>query len=173
MMSDDKIRRVVIIGVGLIGGSFALAMKSLEEPPEVRGIDTSAESLEWALANGVLDRASHADDPLATEWLSRGGSDLVVVATPATHTIEWLSRLGKAGFDGIVTDVASTKSAVLAAAQSLLVDPSRYVGGHPMAGSERSGVTAARADLFVGAYWLLTPSKGTEADAFRTVHALV
>ncbi len=165
--------RITVIGVGLIGGSLARALRALPHAPEVRGIDTDAASVTWAADNGVCDHAALPGTDEATLWLSAGGSDLVVIATPARHAIEWLSLLGTAQFDGVVTDVASTKGGVLSAAASLLAHPTLFVGGHPMAGSERSGVTAARADLFAGAYWLLTPAAQTDPDAYRAVHALV
>ncbi|PKQ16012.1 MAG: prephenate dehydrogenase/arogenate dehydrogenase family protein [Actinobacteria bacterium HGW-Actinobacteria-7] len=165
--------RVTVIGIGLIGGSLARALKNLPHAPEVRGIDVDPESLAWAVDNGVIDSAASPGSDAARLWLDAGGSDLVVIATPARFAAGWLSELGIAGFDGVVTDVASTKSGVLSAATSLLAQPTRFVGGHPMAGSERSGVTAARADLFAGAYWLLTPAADTDPDAYRAVHALV
>ncbi len=172
-MSIAGFDRVVVIGVGLIGGSFARALKALGEAPTVLGIDTDPETLAWALSHGVVDEGALPESDEAAAWLSAGGADLAVIATPARHAIPWMSRLGTSGFDGVVSDVASTKSAVLAAAKSLLPHPQLFVGGHPMAGSERSGVTAARADLFSGAYWLLTPGSDTDADAYSRVHALV
>lgn len=173
MTTIRPFRRVVIVGVGLIGGSFARALKTLDDPPQVLAIDTDPSVLAWALENGVADQVSGPDDAECALWLAAGGSDLVAIATPARRAIEWLSRLGSAGYDGVVTDMASTKGAVLAAAESLLAFPDRYVGGHPMAGSERSGIQASRPDLFTGAYWLLTPSEGTRPDAYRRVHAIV
>jgi len=173
MASSRTFDRVAVIGVGLIGGSFARALKALADPPRVLAIDTDADALEWALANGVADEVSDPSGDVAASWLAAQGADLVVIATPARSAIEWLARLGSSGYDGVVTDVASTKSAVLAAAKSLLAHPEGFVGGHPMAGSERSGVTASRADLFAGVYWLLTPSDDTDPEAYRHVHALV
>lgn len=170
---SGEFSRVAVVGVGLIGGSFARALKALPEPPEVVGVDPDAETRAWAVDNGVVDAAAAPGSVEAAAWLSAGGADLVVLATPARFAPEWLSLLGSAGFDGVVTDVASTKHGVLGAAQSFLSHPTRFVGGHPMAGSERSGVTASRADLFAGAYWLLTPSADTDPDAYRRVHALV
>ncbi len=118
-------------------------------------------------------RARSTDSETARTWLGADGVDLVVIATPARFAAGWLEHLGASGYRGIVTDVASTKAGVLAAAGSALADPSRFVGGHPMAGSERSGITAARADLFDGAYWLLTPTHDSDPDVFSAVHALV
>lgn len=164
---------VAVIGIGLIGGSFARALKALDDAPSVYAIDTDPDSLAWALDNGVADDTSTADGDKAAAWLRSGGVELVVLATPAASTIEWLSRLGAVGFDGVITDVASTKSGVLAAAYSLLEHPERFVGGHPMTGSERSGVTVSKLDLFAGAYWLLTPCATTDPEAYRKVHATV
>lgn len=172
-MGSSEFNRICIIGIGLIGGSFAAACRALEAPPRVFGIDTDPETVALALELGVVDEAALAGSRAADEWLSRGGADLVVIATPARAASDWLARLGQTGFDGVVTDVASTKAGVVAAARSSLPNASRFVGGHPMAGSERSGVGAARADLFDGAYWLLTPAADTDPDAYRLVHALV
>lgn len=172
-MSAGGFDRVCVIGVGLIGGSFAAGVRALPDPPKVLGIDTDRGALSFALRQGILDEAAEPDSEAAAEWLAPGGCDLVVVATPARHAVEWLAALGARGFDGIVTDVASTKRGVLAAAASLLGKSARFVGGHPMAGSERSGVSAAKPNLFDGAYWILTPAENTDADAYGRVHALV
>ncbi len=162
-----------VVGVGLIGGSFAAACRALDDAPLVYGIDSDEATVADALRLGVVDSGALAGSALAASWLSPGGADLVVLATPARNAAEWLQVLGSSGYDGIVTDVASTKSGVVAAARKNLAHASRFVGGHPMAGSERSGVAAARADLFDGAYWLLTPAADTDPNAYRTVHALV
>lgn len=164
---------VAVVGVGLIGGSFAAALRRVEPTLRVVGIDTDARALEWALSHGLLDAASLPDGLGAQEWLGLEGVDLVVLATPAARVLEWMKRLGVLGFAGVVTDVASTKSAVIAAAEHYLGDRASFVGGHPMAGSERSGVEAADADLFRGAYYVLTPTPSTDVDAYRGVHALV
>jgi prephenate dehydrogenase len=164
---------VCIVGVGLIGGSMAAALKRLPDPPRVMGINRGPEALKYALEHGMIDEGALIDSDAAARWLGADGADLVVIATPARFAPEWLQRLGDSGYRGVVTDVASTKAGVLAAAGTALADPSRFVGGHPMAGSERSGVTAARADLFEGAYWLLTPTHDSDPDVFSAVHALV
>ena len=164
---------VAIIGVGLIGGSLAAALKRLPEPPQVVGIDVDPVALKLAIERDIIDDGSLADGIGAQVWLSSQGVDLVVVATPAARVQDWLRVLGDRGFRGVVTDVASTKGGVLRAVHQVLPEPSRFVGGHPMAGSELSGVSAARADLFDGAYWLLTPASDTDPDAFAAMHALI
>ncbi len=164
---------VAIVGVGLIGGSFAAALKALDSSVRVVGIDTDQRGLAWALAEGLVDAGSLPDGPGAQEWLGPDGVDLVVLATPASRVVEWVERLGALGYRGVVTDVASTKSGVIAAAERHLGSEASFVGGHPMAGSERSGVQAADAELFRGAYYVLTPTRSTDADAYRRVHRLV
>lgn len=173
MAGECSFGRVTIIGIGLIGGSFAAACRELADPPRVFGIDCDTDTVSSAVDLGVVDEAALADSPAAEAWLARGGSDLVVIATPARFADDWLMRLGASGFDGVVTDVASTKAGVVAAARKHLGSAARFVGGHPMAGSERSGVGAARADLFRNAYWILTPAADTDPGVFSSVHALV
>lgn len=173
MQPAGGFEKVCIIGVGLIGGSFAAACKKLDPAPIVMGIDTDPATVTEAVALGVVDEAALPDAPEAHAWLAQGGADLVVVATPARFAADWLAVLGERGFDGIVTDVASTKAGVMRAARKHLGSAARFVGGHPMAGSERSGVGAARAELFDGAYWILTPAGETDPDAFTRLHALV
>ncbi len=172
-MSSVGFDRICIIGIGLIGGSIAAACKQLPDPPRVCAIDIDESALGEAVARGYVDEGALAGSPAADAWLSPYGCELVIVATPAKHAAGWLERLGGLGFDGVVTDVASTKSAVMRAARKHLGSAARFVGGHPMAGSERSGVSAARPDLFQGAYWILTPASETDADAYSRVHSFV
>ena len=172
-MAVGGFESVAIVGVGLIGGSLAAGLGRLEDGPTVVGIDVDPVALKLAVERGLLDEASLPDGLGAQTWLSAVGVDLVVLATPARFVAGWLQTLADRGFSGVVTDVASTKGGVLRAVAEVLPDPSRFVGGHPMAGSELSGVSAARADLFDGAYWLLTPSAHTDPDAYTAMHALV
>lgn len=170
--------RICIIGVGLIGGSIASAAKRLDPRQYIVGIDTDASSLEFALEHDLIDEGATPADPVVNSWLGADGAgglacDLVLLATPASSAEEWFQVLGASGFEGVITDVASTKRKVLEAAQRHLKDPGAFVGGHPMAGSEVSGVTAARPDLFKGAYYVLTPTRETNAEAFRKLHAFV
>lgn len=161
--------RVAIVGVGLIGGSLARALRALPDRPVIVGVDSDDETRAYALANGIVDEAyAPAEASAAFQH-----ADLVVLATPARHANEWLARLGEAGYAGVVTDVASTKAGVVEAAARHLGPAAHFVGGHPMAGSERAGVTAADGELFRGAYYVLTPLDDTDTDAFRRLHALV
>ena len=167
-----SIKSITIVGVGLIGGSIAAACKALDEPPIVYGIDIDEDSLERAKQSGALDEVACPDSKQADEWLSQGGCDLVILATPVGVVTPWFERLQKNGFDGIITDTASTKAKITEIADSILQDQTRYVPGHPMAGSEVSGFGAARADLFQGAYWILCPDDATNNDSFLALHSL-
>jgi prephenate dehydrogenase len=166
-----SIRSVTIVGLGLIGGSVARAARR-KNRRTIRAVDPSETSRAFARANGIADEVASPDEAQAAGWFAPGASDLVVLGTPVPATIEWLERLRALGYDGIVTDVASTKQAVAAFADSLQA-AYRFVGGHPMTGSERSGVEAAAETLFDGAYYILTPTAHTDTDAYRRVHAFV
>lgn len=163
-------RRVVIIGVGLIGGSIAAALKQLDEAPHVYGIGPREDTLKTALAAGALDDYAVSDDPKADGWLAPGASDLVIIATPVSAAREWFERLEACHYDGIITDVASTKTVITRIADEALSDPTRYLPGHPMAGSEVNGFGGARADLFQGAYWILCPERDTQDEVFLKLH---
>jgi prephenate dehydrogenase len=172
-MKPGGFERIAIIGAGLIGGSLAAALRRLDDPPVVLAIDPDVETVRYAVEHGIVDDAATPDDPRVLEWIGPNGVDLVVLATPARYVRGWLRMLSSAGYGGAVTDVSSTKAGVLTAVREELPDPSRFIGGHPMAGSERSGITAAKADLFSGVYWLLTPTASTDPDLFTSVHTLV
>jgi len=164
--------RVTIVGLGLIGGSVAAAAKRAAPDVTIRGVDADAPSVEYAVAHGLVTEGGTPDQVEARHWFQGCAEDLVVLATPVRATVAWLERLGEQGFSGIVTDVASTKRAVVAAAARYR-GSYRFVGGHPMAGSERSGIQAATPSLFDGAYYILTPTEVTDMDAYREVHAFV
>jgi prephenate dehydrogenase len=157
--------RVVIVGAGLLGTSLGLALRKLAEPPEVVLEDLDERRLALAVDLG----AGHRGPP-------QGEPDVVMVAVPPEITgsvvLTSLSLYPKA----IVSDMASVKSQVLAEVREGIDDLTafrRFVGGHPMAGRERSGPEAARGDLFGGQPWLLTPSERTDPDAVARVSDLV
>ena len=154
---------VAIIGVGLIGGSLGLALKSRRLAHTVIGIGRSDERLEKALALGAIDEGN-------TEMRSGvAEADLVVLCTTVGHILDSLHKVLEAVKPGaIVTDVGSTKGAIVARAAGALF----FVGGHPMAGSEQTGVEAARATLFEEATWAITPTAGTDSKALRKVEML-
>lgn len=163
-------RNVVIIGVGLIGGSIAAAMRQVDDPPRIYGIDCNAEALANAKRANVLDDYALVDDPRVDEWLFAGSCDLVIIATPVRAARMWFERMERCGYDGIITDVASTKAVITELADEILSKPELYLPGHPMAGSEANGFGAARPDLFQGAYWILCPASEGQDEAFLRLH---
>jgi len=175
-----SVRTLTVVGLGLIGGSVAAAARRAGSVTQIRAVDADGASCAYALERGLADEAHTPEEAVALGWFGPDASDLVLLGTPIPATVGWLRRLVDLGYAGIVTDVSSTKRAVVAAAEDALAVaaqrgtvPYRFVGGHPMAGSERSGVTAARETLFDGAYYILTPTADTDMDAYRTVHAFV
>ncbi len=149
--------RALIVGTGLIGGSVAMALRA--RGWHVTGCDADEGNAKEALALHALDAVG--DDPAA---------DLVVVATPLGAVVDELRRVlhGPLAPAAVVTDVAGVKGPVVQA-----VDDPRYVGGHPMAGSEQVGVRGADPDLFVGATWVLTPTAVTDPGAYTRLRAVV
>jgi len=154
---------VVLAGVGLIGGSIGLGLHQRFLARRVIGLDPDPTALDAARGLGVIDEAKLESGP----WLR--DADLVVLATPV-RTLERLAR-ELAPFlrpDAVVTDVGSVKAPLVSALSDL-----RFVGGHPMAGSERGGVQNADAALLENAVWVLTPDAATDRAALQLVSALV
>ncbi|HEX5195164.1 MAG TPA: prephenate dehydrogenase/arogenate dehydrogenase family protein [Solirubrobacteraceae bacterium] len=154
--------RVAVLGVGLIGGSVALAARQ-RAGATVTGYDPSGDALDAALRRGALDDAR--DDPAAAVR----DADAVFAAAPVSR-LEALvgAALAAAPMECVVTDVGSTKRAVVAAH-----DDPRFVGGHPLAGAETAGVAHARADLFDGAVWYLTPRERTSGELYERLYRLL
>jgi prephenate dehydrogenase len=160
------IDKLAIVGVGLIGGSFALALKQAGAVREVLGVGRSPARLtvarELELIDGVADYAE------------AGQADCILLALPVGETAAVLRQLAPHLKPGaIITDVGSTKANVIAAARAALGERfADFVPAHPIAGSEQSGPGAARADLFQGKKVVLTPQADTRAGALETVEAL-
>lgn len=159
----DPFRRVAVIGAGLIGGSFALAFRKYFPDSIVVGWDKPV-VLRRALERGAI----HEGIPDLT--LAVAGADLIYVALPVGHTIELLPEIARlAGPNSLVTDAASTKRSVCAVtAESFRESGAHFLGGHPMAGKEISGIDAAEAHLFRGSkYALIRPSEKEKVDHER------
>jgi prephenate dehydrogenase len=155
-----EVKRLGIVGTGLIGASVGLAAKRAGVA-HVVGHDFSEESLSTARERGAIDEPGRAIVELAE-------ADLIVVAVPVTALHSVVRELLEGGGRATITDVGSTKSNVAGA----LGDP-RFVGGHPVTGSEAHGPAHATADLFDGSTWFLTPSSATEPERYRLVHGFV
>ena len=168
-----EIKTITIIGVGLIGGSIAAACKAARDDLIVRGIDELESTVTSGVKQGILQEGALPDDPKVEEWLSGKGSDLVIIATPVSGARMWLERLEAGGYEGILTDTASTKNVVCELAAETISFMDRYIPGHPMAGSEMSGIKAASPTLFQGAYWILCPDEDTDEASYLALHELI
>jgi prephenate dehydrogenase len=158
-------RSVALVGTGLIGGSIGLALR--RAGVAVCGFDDDAERAAAALAAGAVDQLA---PDLAT---AVAPADLTVVAVPVGNISDIVIAALDAGAR-LVTDVGSVKAPVVAAVEAARPDAApRYVGGHPMAGSEQEGLAGASADLFVGATWVLTPTGRTDPAVFAEVRSWV
>lgn len=156
---------IAIVGLGLMGGSLARALRALPRPPEVLASTLDEEELKRAVADGVVQQTG-------TPEVVCAGADLVVYATPPEATLRYLSSHGALWREkAVVTDVGSVKRPLAARAAELGLEK-RFVGSHPMAGDHRAGYAAARADLFEGARVWVTPVGLDNEPAVQAVEAL-
>lgn len=156
MSNEIPLRRVAIIGTGLIGGSFGLALRKHFPAISVVGFDHT-EIAARAVARGAVQEAA------ATIRDAVLGADLVYVALPIRASLDALPAISAAMYaKALVTDASSTKALICRMARFLISSPALFLGGHPMAGKERSGIENADPDIFVGAPYALI---GSEAGA--------
>ena len=150
---EPEFGKVVVFGVGLIGGSFALGLKAAEQVDEVVGFGRSLATLTQALDLGIIDRVG------ANAGQEVADADLVLIATPVGQMAEIMARIAPyLGPETVVTDGGSTKSDVVAVARSAFGERiGQFVPAHPIAGAENSGAGAARADLYRNKKVVITP----------------
>ena len=161
------INRLTIIGVGLIGGSLARALRSKGAVGEVVGVGRGTANLEKAVELGVIDRFSH--DPA----VGVAGADLVFLATPVCSLVEMTARIAPYLAPGVVvTDGGSVKEGLVAPCEALMPQGCHFIGGHPIAGTEHSGVEASFATLYEGRRCILTPTERTDPAALATVQRM-
>ena len=157
---------ITIIGLGLIGGSLAKAIKSRTSGHTVYAVNRSFDAIEKAMADKTVESGS-------TEFTSEmQQSDIVFVCTPALASEKWISEIApKVKKSCIITDACSTKTEICSFADSLDED-FRFVGGHPMSGSEKSGYSAANENLFENTYYILAKSAKSDDEAVETLQNL-
>jgi len=159
--------RIGIIGLGGIGTSIALAYHHAELGDVIIGYDIQTDTVQGALEMGAIDQPAESIESCAE-------SDLILVATPPRTVPAIFQQIAPhVRPETVITDVVSLKSPVLSWARQHLPYPSRFVGGHPIAGTERHGYVSARADLFQGAQWVLTPTPETDREAIERVEQLI
>ena len=162
-----EIKTVAIVGVGLLGGSLGAALQARRIARKVVGIGRRDASLRVAMQRGLIHEAT--TDPAA----GVAEADLVVMCTPVGRFATLLEAIAPALRAGaVVTDVGSTKARVVEDARRILPNPRRFVGSHPIAGSERRGPEHADANLFEGGLCLITPAETTDPAAIEMVRRL-
>lgn len=155
-------RRMVVAGVGLIGGSLALAAKKQGLVGETIGFGRGEENLRTARDRGIIDRYFSSPGEIP------GGVDLLILAAPVQATVSLAASFLPALEAGcLISDVGSVKASIVREMEKLLPPEIPFVGAHPIAGSEQWGAQAAVADLFLGHRCILTPSRDTDADALK------
>ena len=157
--------RIAVVGLGLIGGSIALAVREAWPQALVIGVDR----------NVVLEKAMvrHAIDVASEDLMIISEADLVILAAPVGQILDLLATMPeRIAADAVVTDVGSTKRAIVEVARTL---PARlaFIGGHPLAGAAHGGIDAARRDLFTGRPWLFIAGAGEQAEAVGRLSAFV
>lgn len=156
---------VAILGLGLMGGSLGMALRARGAAREVVGWARRPATLEEALARGAIDRAA-ADLREAV-----AGADVVVLAVTVGAILPLLAQAAPACKpDAAMTDVGSAKARIVREAEPIA--GGRFVGGHPMAGSEQAGIAAASADLYQNAVWALTPTPQTDPEAIEQIERM-
>ncbi len=169
--AQPVVNRLVVIGLGLIGSSLALAARNAGLATQVVGISRRSSTLDLALEMGVIDRPEQSLAAIAPEL---GAGDLVVIGVPTLTVPAMLKECSELLSDQVtITDVASVKGSVMAAAEEIYGRlPPQLVPGHPIAGSEKSGVTAAKADLFKDHRVILTPHADSGESHVQLVEKL-
>ena len=167
-MADSNLKRITIIGTGLIGGSLGLALKAADPPGvEIVGHDRDRGAENRAKKIGAIDKAEH-NLPRAVR-----GASLVIIATPPLAVREVMDQIAPdLAVGAIVTDTASTKSDVLKWAGELLPDNVDFVAGHPMAGKEERGIDGADGALFQGRAYCVCPSVSASESSVKTILGL-
>jgi prephenate dehydrogenase len=166
LMSGPQFKKIVIFGVGLIGGSFALALRKANAVGEVVGFGRSASNLKQALQLGIIDR-------IGEDVAEVGDADLVLLATPVGQMAELMARIAPyLGTHTLVTDGGSTKSDVVRDAYAQLGSKvAQFVPAHPIAGAEQSGPAAALENLYQGKRVVLTPLPENSQQAIARARA--
>ncbi|WP_270179046.1 prephenate dehydrogenase [Alkalihalobacillus sp. CinArs1] len=162
-------KEVAIIGLGLIGGSIALAIKQAHKNVMIKGFDVNENQLQLAKALRVVDETASSLEGAVES------ADVIIISTPVVQTEMILDQLSKLQLNQnvIVTDVGSTKQSIVEHAKQTLPSNVTFIGGHPMAGSHKTGVSAAKSHLFENAFYILTPEVGLDTDKLRELKELL
>lgn len=180
-----RFKSIVVIGLGMIGSSFAMAHRAAYPDSYIAGVDVSENTLKSAQERGWINEGYHVPAGLSdddVEGMKKAKQELagvinkaqlVLIATPVPVAHLYFKLIAECDYQGVVSDTCSTKALVSRQAQELLRYPAKYIPGHPMAGSEKSGIEGAKEDLFKGAHWVLCPDRSTSADDYADLHEML
>lgn len=164
----NDISHVSIIGLGLIGGSLAKALRRAHPNLNIVGMDVNCAYVKAALNESVINKTSDSLEEAAQN------SQVIFLCTPVTSILESLEILASCAADGaIVTDTGSTKLEIMEKAQRTIPSGIHFIGGHPMTGTERSGFSSSMPHLFENAYYVLTPASATPPETIEMLKSLV
>lgn len=162
-----EFNKITVVGLGLIGGSLALALKESKQVKVVVGIDTNEDSIKYAFNNGIIDEGSSDINEVITD------SDIIVISNYVGMIVNTAKSIAEIATNGsIITDVGSVKSSVVRGIETDLPDNLHFVGGHPIAGTENSGVRSADLQLFIDRRCILTPTDKTDFEAKSKVKSM-
>jgi prephenate dehydrogenase len=165
-VSEGSVDTVALVGVGLMGGSIGLAARERAGVTAVRGYSQTRETLAVALERGAVTQACESLEEAVT------GADLVFVCTPVRLVVEQVKAARAAAPEhAVITDVGSTKGPLMRALTP--AEQRRSIGGHPLCGSETAGVANARASLYQGATYFVTPGAHVDADAYQLLYGFL
>lgn len=170
--AEAPFKNIAIIGLGLIGASFAASIKKAYPDTFILGIDSDSRTNVVAQERHWVNEAVKPDSEVFDIFI-KDRADLVVLATPVKAVDDYLARIDSLGFSGTITDTISTKSHIIETSDQVLTYPQNYIPGHPMSGSEQNGIDGARGDLFEGSNWVLCPDESTDPDKFKNLHELI
>ncbi len=162
-----SIKKIAVIGLGLIGGSLALSLKNISEDFIITGYDIEGEAMNIAKYRNIID-------VIAKDYKEAvADADLVIIATPISKIVEVVNHVKNYLKKGaIITDVGSAKERVVKRVSEILPDGVFFIGGHPMAGSENEGILSATPELFRNTFYILTPTGTTISGPLITLHSL-
>ncbi|MCI1944861.1 prephenate dehydrogenase [Clostridium luticellarii] len=154
---------IAVVGIGLIGGSYAMALRALN-PKSIIGIDKDRKTLDYALHKGIIDRGYETGGRFLKEI------DLVVIALYPKDTVEFVrNNIQNFKMKVLITDTSSVKRDVVNSIDAFLPDGMEFVSGHPMTGRESRGIEFASADIFIKANYIITPSNGNTSRGLKVI----
>ena len=168
---SESIERFAVIGLGLIGSSFAAALRQTHPSAQIFGVDASRDTVSVACYKGWVNQGCLPEEEGLRQFIEEG-CDLVLLAVPVDVVRPYFQNLKDWGYEGLITDTASTKARIVSIAEDVLGKTGQFLPGHPMCGSEKNGIEGANPAMFSGAYWILCPDSLTLGESYSRLHTL-